>query len=205
MIREIWEPDMTVVFVSSAVLEQSEKLGFSHMHPRDRFWDLLELGGITPKKVVTAQERKALWEGVTGGSLSDPVRLMFIEKKTSQLIRSGVGITQLNRKVVVPNEKDRSAMPEDDDIRQFMTKLETLRPRVVAFATSPEVFVQAFGGRCPGLTATPGLQQVRIAGSETWLLGSTTAQLRGASLTAQEDLFFSLGERISFLKGGAPD
>jgi hypothetical protein len=50
------------------------------------------------------------------------------------------------------------------------------------------------------LTGTPCREQFEMSGSEVWLLGSTTAQIRGASLTAQEDLFFALGERISELE-----
>lgn len=201
MINEVWEPDMTAVFVSPAVLELSETLGFSHLHPRDRFWELLETGGITPKRVITSQERKALADGHAEGSLSDPVRLMFFEKKTSQLIRLGIGLAELNRRAAVTSEKDRSAIPDDDDIRQFLTKVEALHPKILAFVTGKDILLQAFQSRYPALTATPGRQQFQMAGSEVWFLGSTTAQIRGALLTAQEDLFFSLGERISGLRG----
>ena len=192
---------MNVVFVSSAVLELSEKLGFSHLHPRDRFWELLELGGITPTRVITSQERKAMAEGMAQGSISEPIRLMFIEKKTSLLIRLGIGLTELNRRVAVENEKDRSAIPDENDIKQFVAKVESLHPRILGFVTTPDVFVQAFHTYYPGLTDTPGRQEIQIGRSEVWLLGSTTAQMRGASLTAQEDLFFALGERISEVKG----
>ena len=93
MLPEIWEQGMTLVFVGVAVTEPSDTLGFYHLHPRDRFWEMLELGGIT------SQERKALAEGHAQGSLSDPVRSMFIEKKTSQLVRIGIGLTDVNRRV----------------------------------------------------------------------------------------------------------
>ncbi len=200
MTKEIWEPDMKAVFVSPAVLELSGKLGFPHLHPRDRFWELLELGGITPTRVIPPQERKALTEGVAMGSLNEPVRLMFIEKKSSLLLRLGIGLTELNRRVAVANEKDWAARPDDSDIKQFLAKAERLQPRILAFVTSPEIFVQSFQARFPALSTTPGLQCFQIAGSEVWLLGSTAAQLRGAALTAQEDLFFALGERISAKK-----
>ena len=203
MIHEVWEPDMMVVFVSPAVLELSETLGFSHLHPRDRFWELLETSGITPKRVITSQERKALADGHAGGSLSDPVRLMFFEKKTSQLLRLGIGLAALNRRVVVASEKDRSAIPDENDIKQFLTRVQELHPGILAFVTAPDLFIKAFESRHPGLTGTPGRQQFQMAGSEVWLLGSTTAQLRGALLTAQEDLFLALGERLSDLREGA--
>lgn len=201
MTKEIWESNMTAVFVGPVVLELSEKLGLPHLHPRDRFWELLELGGITPVRVIPQKEGKALTEGVRMGSLNEPVRLMFIEKKTSLLLRLGIGLTELNRRVVVAGEKDRAASPDDGDIEQFIAKVENLKPKILGFVTGPEIFVQSFQSRFPGLTAVPGLQPIKIAGSEVWLLGSTTAQLRGAVLTAQEDLFFALGERISALRG----
>jgi G:T/U-mismatch repair DNA glycosylase len=200
MINEVWEPDMTAVFVSPAVLELSETLGFSHLHPRDRFWELLETAGITPKRVITSQERKALADGHAEGSLSDAVRLMFIEKKTSQLLRLGIGLAELNRRAAVTSEKDRSAIPDDNDIRQFLAKVEALHPRILAFVTTPDIFVKAFKSRYPGLTDTPGRQRFQMASSEVWFLGSTTAQIRGASQTAQEELFSALGERISALR-----
>ena len=203
MINEIWEPDMTAVFVSPAVLELSETLGFSHLHPRDRFWELLETAEITPKRVITSQERKALADGHAEGSLSDPVRLMFIEKKTSQLLRLGIGLAELNRREVAAGEKDRSAIPDDNDIKKFLAKVQALHPKILAFVTAPDIFVRAFQSRFPGLTGTPGRQQFQMEGCEVWFLGSTTAQLRGALLTAQEDLFFALGERISALRGEA--
>ena len=200
MTKEIWEPEMTVVFVAPVVLELSEKLGFPHLHPRDRFWELLELGGITPTRVIPPQERKALTEGVTMGSLNEPVRLMFIEKKTSLLLRLGIGLIELNRRVAVASEKDRAATPDESDIGQFLATAERLRSRILAFVTTPELFVQAFQTRFPALTATPGPQPFQMAGSEVWLMGSTTLQLRGTALTAQEDLFFSLGEHVSALR-----
>ena len=59
MLPEIIRPDLTVIFVGAAVTELSESLGFYHLHPKDRFWELLAIGSITPKYVITAQERKA--------------------------------------------------------------------------------------------------------------------------------------------------
>lgn len=167
---------------------------------RNEVWELLETAGITPKRVSTSQERKALADGHAAGSLSDPVRLMFIEKKTSQLLRHGIGLAELHRRAPVTSEKDRSALPDDNDIRQFLAKVEAFHLKILAFVTGPDIFVRAFQSRFPGLTGTLGRQQFQMSGSEVWLLGSTTAQIRGAPLTAQEDLFFALGERISALR-----
>ncbi len=89
--KEIWESDLKVVFVATAVEELSETLGFYHLHPRNRFWEFLELGGVTPTRIITPSERKALADGHAQGSLSEPVRWMFVQKKTSQLLKLGIG------------------------------------------------------------------------------------------------------------------
>lgn len=200
MLSDIWESGSTVVFVQSAVTELSERLGFYHLHPKDRFWELLVVGGITPKYIITTSERKALSDGQRNGSLSDPVRGMFTQKKTDQLVRLGIGLTALNRRVIAVDEKDRSAKPTPDDIAAFVEKVGKLTPKVLAFVTTIEMFVDLFKDRSPGLTDSFGPKSFKIVGAEVWLLGATTAVLRGAGLTSQEDAFFALGERIQALK-----
>jgi len=201
MLREIWEPDLPVVFVGTAVEELSDTLGFYHLHPRNRFWELLEIGGVTPIRIITPSERKALADGHARGSLSDPVRLMFIQKKTSQLQRLGIGLTDLNRRVIAIDDKDKAARPTEEDIQQFIARVPTLNPKVLAFLAKPDLFVELFTSRYPGVTATLGLQSFRIGNAEVWLLGSPGGLLRGEALTKQNDAFLALGERILALKG----
>ena len=201
MLQEVWEANLAVVFVGTVVDEISDTLGFHHVHPRDRMWDLLEIGGITPKRLITKQERKALADGQKDGSLSDPVRSMFAEKKTSQFLKLGIGFAYLNRNVVVPGEKDKAARPSAEDVHRFVERAEQLRPGVLAFVTRVETFVEVFAGTHPGASEALGAQAVRIANCETWLLGSTSGLLRGEALTKQEDAFFALGERLAALKG----
>jgi G:T/U-mismatch repair DNA glycosylase len=200
MLPEIWEPELTAVFVGMAIDEPSDKLGFHHLHARDRFWEALELGGITPTRMITPQERKALSEGQARGNLSDPIRVMFIQKKTSHLLRAGVGITVLNRRVVASDEKDKTALPTDEDLRELFKKVEALKPKILAFVINPDTFLDLFKSNYPVVSGTIGAQAFAIGGSEVWLLGSTIKVLRGEALTAQEDAFFELGERMSALK-----
>ena len=200
MLREIWEPDLPVVFVGTAVDELSDTLGFYHLHPRDRFWELLEMGGITPTRIITPSERKALAEGHARGNLSDPVRSMFIQKKISQLLRLGIGLTDLNRRVIAVDDKDRAARPAEEDIQQFIARVPMLNPRVLAFVLKPDLFVEIFARRYPGATATLGLQPFTIGNAEVWLLGSPGGLPRGEALTRQEDAFLALGERILALR-----
>jgi len=200
MLSEIWEPDLTVVFVGTAVEELSDTLGFYYLHPRNRFWELLEIGGITPIRIISASERKALTVGHARGNLSDPVRSMFTQKKTSQLLRLGIGLTDLNRRVIASGDKDKAARPTEEDIQQFVGRAVKLNSKILAFVMNADLFVELFTLRYPGVTATLGLQSFKIGNAEVWLLGSPAGMLRGEVLTKQEDAFFALGERISALK-----
>ena len=202
MLPEIYPPNLTVVFVGTAVTELADIIGFYHLHPKDRFWELLEIGGITPKCVIAAQERKALVDGHRDGSLSDPVRSIFNQKKTSQLLQLGIGLTDLNRREPVADEKDRSARPTREDIELFISNTGERQPKIVACVLLPDLFVALFKDRFPEAASSLGVQPFKIGGSEVWLLGSTTAQLRGEALSGQEDAFFALGERIGALKAG---
>jgi G:T/U-mismatch repair DNA glycosylase len=197
MLKEIWEPGMKVLFVSPAIDEVSDKLGFYHLLPRDRFWEAIELGGITQHRIITASERKALEEGQKQGSLSDPIRQLFIEKRTSQLLKLGIGLTNLNWRVISSGEKDKIAWPTEEDLAEFVLRVAERKPRILAFVVNPELFVGLFKCRFPGVTSTMGLQSFEIEGAEVWLLGSTVAKPRGEALAQQEDAFFELGERIS--------
>ena len=203
MLPEIWEPGLFVVFVASAVDQASAALGFRHMHPRSRFWELLATGGITGERVVTKGDRKALEQGHREGSLSDPVRSMFFMKKTSLLLRQGIGLTELNRRMAVAGDKDRAAMPTEDDIRAFTGGVADRKPAIVAFVIPPETMVACFPAQAADSAAMPGPLPWKIGQSEVWTLGSTTALIRGEAATRQEDAFFALGERVTALRGQA--
>jgi hypothetical protein len=75
-------------------------------------------------------------------------------------------------------------------------KAESLKPALIAFVTPPDLFVAAFRTRYPAATTGLGAQAFRIGASDVWLMGLTTSRIRGEALTAQEDLFFALGERM---------
>lgn len=199
MLEDIWEPNLTAVFAGAVLDEVSDTLGFYSLTPGNRLWELLEIGGITPERLITTSERKALTEGHARGNLSDPVRAMFIQKKISRLLRLGVGIATINRRVTAKNDKDKAAKPTDEDVRQFIDKAAALSPKILAFVITPEVFVDLFNARYPGVTDVLGVQPFTIGSAEVWLLGSPAARLRGEALTQQEDTFFALGERMAAL------
>ena len=201
MIPSIWPNDLTVLFVGTVVSDLSDTIGFYHINTKDRLWELLENSDITPNRVIKKDECKAMIDGYKFGSVSEPVRLMFIEKKTSQLLKLGIGLTDLNRRMIAANEKDKAVRPNEDDVRDFVAKVGELTPRVLAFIMNPDIFVDSFKSRHPDANTTLGLQPFKVGSSEVWLLGSTTAMLRGEALTQQEDAFFALGERVEAIKG----
>ncbi len=201
MLPDLWKPDLTIVFVGLAVDDLSDTLGFPHLQPKNRFWEMLVVGGITPKRVITTQEAKALADGHKRGSLTDPVRAMFIEKKSDQLLRLGIGLTYLNRRVVVHSEKDAEAKPTDADVSTFLGDVETHTPKILAFVISPDIFAATLRKRYPAVTETMGVQPFAINTAEVWLLGSPMSRLREELLTQQEDTFFALGERCQSLGG----
>jgi G:T/U-mismatch repair DNA glycosylase len=200
MLPPIWPKDLTIVFVGTVVTDLSETLGFYHLDPRDRFWELLEMSAITPKRVMTVQECKAMIQGHKDGSVAEPIRAMFVEKKTSQLLKLGIGLTNLNRKVIALSERDKVATPSDDSIRDFVANAEERRAKILAFVTGAEVFVDSLKGRYSEANEEPGLQSFTIGGSEVWFLGSTSGRPRGEALSKQEDAFFALGERVEALR-----
>ncbi len=203
MLPEIWKPDLTALFVGTVVTRYSDTLGFYHLHPRNRFWEMLVVGGITPNRIISDRESKALAEGHKSGSLTDPVRAMFIEKKTEQLLRLGIGLTDLNRRVVASGDRDAEAKPTGDDIALFIANVEARKPEILAFVTGKEIFVESFKHNYPGVSASLGRQPFTIGRSEVWLMGSTSARVQGEALATQEDAFFALGERIQEIRGGA--
>jgi G:T/U-mismatch repair DNA glycosylase len=200
MIPSIWPNDLTVLFVGTVVSDLSDTLGFHHIHPKDRLWELLENSAITPKRILTKEDCKAMIDGHKFGNVSEPVRLMFIEKKTSQLLKLGIGLTDLNRRMIASTEKDKATRPNEDDVRDFVAKAGELNSKVLAFIMNPDIFVESFKSRFPEANTALGLQPFKIGSSEVWLLGSTIAMLRGEALTQQEDAFFALGERVEAIK-----
>ncbi len=187
MLPEILVPNLKAVFVGACATEESDKWGFYHLGRNTVFWDLLELAGITPAKFFPEAERRSLREGSTTGQLSEHVKKMFIEKKTAGLLRLGIGLTDLNRREVVSNEKDPRAKPTESDIHEFEGKVEQLKPSALGFVIHPDVFEECFKPLYPAATAILGHQVFRIHASDVWLLGSTSRRVKDAN--GREDLF----------------
>ena len=200
MLEEIWEHDAFALFVGLAAIEPSPTLGFHLLHPKDRFWELLELASITSTRIITKEERKAMAEGHARGNITDPVRQIFLLKKTSQLLRQGIGITYLNPNAGTETEKDKGARPSVTDIQTFLDGCASKPARLLGFLCDGALFADLFGNRFPPATGLLGKQGWMIGSSEVWFLGSPQASLKGEALLAQEDLFYAFGERLAAIR-----
>jgi len=127
---------------------------------------------------------------------------MFFMKKTSLLIRRGVGLTELNRRVAASGEKDKAAAPTGEDIAAFRARVGDLKPAIVALIMPVETVSECFPDQRGDVTA-PGPRPWKIGEAEVWVLGSTTGLVRGDAASRQEDAFFALGERVTALRGQA--
>ena len=197
MLEPIWEPGLRALFVGAVATEPSPTLEFHHLHPRDRFWELLDLGGITKGRIISKEERKAMAEGHARGTITDPVRQIFLEKKTNQLLRLGVGIAYMNPRTGIDTEKDKTACPTPAEFEHFLARVQATPPRCLVFVIEGTMFVDLFSARYPGVSSVPGKQAFTIAGAGVWFMGSSQASLKGDALLAQEDQFLNLGDELA--------
>ena len=121
----------------------------------------------------------------------------FFEKKESALVKLQIGLTDLNRRLVVSNDDDPSAQPTTDDIQKFIKKIEKYRPKIVAFVTGLEIFENCFKRVYPSTNRQRGKQDFLIGDSEVWLLGSTSGRVKDTD--AIEQAFGDLADRLNVL------
>ena len=197
MIPEILNRNMRVLFVGTTVGKTSDDLGFYYMGPNNKFWFLLEYAGLTSGPVVSSHERKLMSDTFKTNSLNDIYRKLFFEKKERVLVERKIGLTDLNRRVVVSSDDDPAAKPTPEDVRKFIAKVEKFKPAVVAFVTGLEVFEDCFKPLYPPAARRRGKQDFAISGSEVWLLGSTSGRVKDQD--GLEDVFEALAGRLTTL------
>ena len=197
MLNEILIQNLRVLFVGTSVAEISDELGFYYLTPKNRFWEMLEYAKITPTIVISERDRKALVGAKQTGILDDLYKQFFFEKKESTLLKLRIGLTDLNRRLVVSKEDAPAAEPTPDDIQKFVKKIEKYKPKIVAFVTGAELFEKCFKRLYPQATRQQGKQDFMIGSSEVWLLGSTSGRVKDTG--AMEQLFDDLAERLNGL------
>ncbi|MGA2623902.1 MAG: uracil-DNA glycosylase family protein [Bacteroidota bacterium] len=202
MLKEILVQNLHVLFVGTSVLEISDELGFYYLTPKNRFWEMLEYAGITPTMVISQSDRKALVDAKRTGVLNDLYKQFFFEKKESTLLKLHLGLTDLNRRLVVSNDDDPAAEPTIEDMRKFVKKVEKYRPKIVAFVTGVEIFEKCFKQLYPSASRQRGKQDFLIGTSEVWLLGSTSGRMKDTD--AIEQVFGDLADRLGGLEKENP-
>ena len=202
MLKEILIQKLRVVFVGTTVAEISDELGFYYLTPKNRFWEMLEYANITPTIVISQSDRKALVGAKRTGILDDLYKQFFFEKKESTLLKLRIGLTDLNRRLVVSKDDDPSAEPTPDDIQKFVKKVEKYKPKIVAFVTAAEIFEKCFKKLYPLATRQRGKQDFMIGNSEVWLLGSTSGRVKETD--AMEQVFSDLADRLGSLEKEGP-
>lgn len=197
MLPEILVQNLNVVFVGTAVTETSDELGFYNLGPKNRLWDMLEYSGISPKSVVSQSDRKALVDAKHTGVLNDVYKQFFFEKKESALLKLHIGLTDLNRRLVVSNDDDPAAKPTIEDVQKFVRKMEKYQPKIIAFVTKMEIFEECLKPLYPSANRQRGKQDVLIGNSEVWLLGNTGGRVKDTE--ELEQAFDNLADRIKEL------
>jgi len=202
MLKEILIQKLRVVFVGTTVAEISDELGFYYLTPKNRFWEMLEYANITPALVISPSDRKALVGAKQTGILDDLYKQFFFEKKESTLLKLRIGLTDLNRRLVVSKDDDPAAESTPDDIQKFVKKIEKYKPKIVAFVTSVEIFEKCFKRLYPSANHQRGKQDFMIGNSECWLLGSTSGRVKDTD--AMEQVFSDLADRLGSLEKEGP-
>lgn len=198
MLPEILIQNLRVVFVGLAVAETSDELGFYYLGTKNRFWEMLEFAGISPTLIVSPSDRKALVDAKHTGVLNDVYKQFFFEKKEAALLKVHLGLTDLNRRLVVSNDADPAAEPTVGDVQTFVKKMEKYHPKIIAFVTGTEVFEKCFKPLFPSVNQQRGKQEFLIGNSEVWLLGSTGGRVKDTD--AMEQVFVDLADRLNSLE-----
>lgn len=161
---DILEPHVKIVIVGSAKSIASAKAGHYYAHRSNRFWQLLQATGLTWGEFIPHEDDRSV-------------------------LNFGVGLTD-----VVPGraESNDSGLQSDDfDIAGFVTKMEVLRPTVIAFngGTSAGRVSRHLGyGPMP-----PGPANWTLGGATAYRLPSSSSRNAGRGYAAKEAAWVDFG------------
>ena len=142
LVPDLLAPVLRLVLVGSAPSTISARAHAYYANPQNKFWRTLHAAGLTPRQ--------------------------FAPQEYPLLLSLGIGLTDLAKRHA---GADASLPRHAWDRAEFLGKLETYRPAVVAF-TSKKAASEALGlptGRLPY-----GLQPEPLLGAEVWVLPSTS-------------------------------
>ncbi|MDF0516071.1 mismatch-specific DNA-glycosylase [Bradyrhizobium yuanmingense] len=103
---DLLRPNLRLVFVGTAASTRSAELGCYYAHPGNRFWRAIHEAGITPRRYQPGE--------------------------FASLIKLGIGFTDLSK---TGAGMDHQIAAETIDVPGFRAKMETYRPRTIAFTS----------------------------------------------------------------------
>jgi TDG/mug DNA glycosylase family protein len=139
--------DLRLVFVGTAASTHSASVGHYYAHPGNRFWRALREAGITPRRYQPAEFGALLEQGIGFTDLS----------------KSGAGM-------------DHQISGQSFDVIGFRTKIETCRPKTVAFTSKKAASL--FYKRSTNLIAL-GRQPSEIGFPDVFVLPSPSGAASG--------------------------
>lgn len=141
-------PNLRLVFVGTAASTRSAELGHYYAHPGNRFWRAIHEAGITPRRYQPGE--------------------------FASLIDLGIGFTDLCK---TGAGMDHQIAAEAIDVPGFRAKIETYRPRTIAF-TSKKAASLFYGRPSSGIALG---RQVRDAcPAEVFVLPSPSGAASGS-------------------------
>ena len=121
MLPDLLAPDLVTVFCGSAVGAASARIGAPYAGPGNKFWPMLAETGLTPGR--------------------------FVPQNYRALLGLGIGLTDLNK---TQSGADSDLTADGDDTEALLAKIETHRPRQLAFTAkrpAQSFFQSVFGLR----------------------------------------------------------
>jgi TDG/mug DNA glycosylase family protein len=140
--------NLRLVFVGTAASTRSARDGHYYAHPGNRFWRALFEAGITPRR--------------------------YQPSEFAALLDLGIGFTDLSKSGA---GMDRQIAAETIDVPGFRAKIETFRPKTVAFTS--KTAASLFYGR-PSGTIALGRQQGDGTFPDVFVLASPSGAASGS-------------------------
>ncbi|RQH13287.1 mismatch-specific DNA-glycosylase [Bradyrhizobium sp. RP6] len=144
---DLLRPNLRLVFVGTAASTRSAELGHYYAHPGNRFWRAIHEAGITPRR--------------------------YQPSEFASLIALGIGFTDLCK---TSAGMDHQIAAETIDVPGFRAKIETYRPRTIAFTSKKAASL--FYGR-PSAAIALGRQARDASLPEMFVLPSPSGAASG--------------------------
>jgi double-stranded uracil-DNA glycosylase len=167
MLPDILKPGLLVVFVGTSKSTASARAGRYYANPRNMFWNLLKGTGLAGEE----------WIGPS---------------KDQSILDRGVGLTDL-----VPARaasSDALLIARDFDVPGFVARIETFRPRVVAFngGEATKRVARHLGYRPPA----EGPIHWRIADAQAYRLPSSSNAHATGGYAAKHEKWVAFGHWV---------